>query len=99
MAEFTAKKIDAILRDKYHNNMTTTDIRKKHGISQKVWNEINKKFGELFVKRHGKRSPDKVKISVDDLTEFWSGGRDKQPYQEKQQYSEQEYSDMYHTGY
>ena len=66
-----AEKITEILKDKYHNNLTTIEIRKKYYISQKVWSEINKKFGEMFIKRYGKKSPEKVKVSADELNQLW----------------------------
>ena len=74
-ANFTPEKITEILRDKYHNNLSAVDIRKKHGISQKVWNEINKKFGSMFIKKFGKKTPERVNISVDSMSSFW--GNDK----------------------
>jgi hypothetical protein len=75
--DINAEKITEILKDKYHNNLTTTEIRKKHTISQKVWNEINKKFGEMFITRYGKRAPESVKVSEDDMTNLW--GKEHKP--------------------
>jgi hypothetical protein len=69
--DLNAEKITDILKDKYHNNLTTTDIRKKHMISQKVWNEINKKFSEMFIARYGKKSLEKVNVSEEDLNRLW----------------------------
>ena len=69
--DLNAEMITEILKDKYHSNLTTTEIRKKHQISHTVWNEINKKFGDMFIKRYGKRAPEKVKVSTDELARLW----------------------------
>jgi hypothetical protein len=78
--DINAEKITVILKDKYHNNLTTTEIRTKHGISQKVWNEINKKFSVLFIDRYGKKAPEAVKISCDELSNLW-GDKQQDIYQ------------------
>ena len=73
-----SRKIVYIIRRKYHNNLTVNDIRKKHRISQKVWAEINKKFGEMFIKRHGKKKIERVKVSKEELNRLWGDQRQDQ---------------------
>lgn len=66
-----AKKITEILKDKYHKGLTVKELRTKHKISQKVWSEINKKFGKMFVEKFGKKKPQIIKVSADDLENLW----------------------------
>ena len=66
-----AKKITKILKDKYHECLTVKEIKTKHKISQKIWTEINKKFGKMFIEKFGKKKPQIIKVSKHDLEELW----------------------------
>lgn len=51
--QLSPEQITCILTDKYHENMSADNIRKKHAISAATYGRVIKEFGEKFQEKFG----------------------------------------------
>lgn len=66
--KITSEFITLILQDKYHNSMTVSEIKNKHGIGHDAYKFINS-HSDIFIEKFGKK---KKKVTQGELQEYWN---------------------------